>query len=949
MSQPVTNDALYHFPEFMQTVYDNIHDWLDSREDTAGFRTARTDIDAVDPRGIGKLFHEFFPTHYFKVACSLREFISLHELKSWVESSGKLCVIDVGCGSGVASCALIDAVVHVIEERGITRSVDVHLIGIDPTKAALEFYRAAIHRVSISDKLPRNLRITHEMVCEKMLEGSLEVQARLHRLIKVWGLPSIPRTLLFQVNVLRSMSKQMKYMSEVAEAYHQIFASTPIDWMHCLTIGTLGWENEVQYMKYFIEEYFKSHDVDSQALNSKVRFANPKSSLYRSRGRMTYTTRFHATYASIQSAAWLNDNAWLKTIDPDNIMLAWAQARRALLRDSLVDEAEIRLTDYNVPRFVRRLQRRLAVYAEDLFRPNEQIHYELPKNTESFRPKNLSRFEEEILSVAIIQVAGDEFLRDRNIYAFRLNDVSERKSEYLYQYFGFGYESWISEARTAANLYPDGVVIRTDLSSFYTRISQPKLTQTLRAEMRVESERVTWLLGRILCKPLDPKYHQKGYGLPQGGVGSGYYANIYVGTLDEFFVGDNLFNVSYHRYADDILIIVPENESAEIVLAEFDDRLAALELERNQDKTCIFKCTEFDDHIMSSLSPELSNLSLRFNTLLSELWLVACCYHVQLNIDDKTLYDFLRRYSQCLAAMGIVVPIPMLRRKLKKYLFADKQSPRVRLPDFGTGVSPNDWAASFETLNPEWMRKVESLRNRFERIALPILETLKDSSYAISREHSTRLRFCLYRLCRIGFRDEVLRLLHDLLKRAPHVLREPAYIVDSLGIQGHEYIIYDLHHHFSHVDSEDAYMRAMSLRAMRYFQSDLEDILVETVTNELESIDVRLMASETLLANQTRDLRDHNWADLNATIADKELYPQLKKNLILLMRQVRDVDSLTYEPKSTDDPVLHDAFEVEEGYSVFEVEEPPELEDFYDVDFPDDAYEYGEQVTVISY
>ena len=182
-----------------------------------------------------------------------------------------------------------------------------------------------------------------------------------------------------------------------------------------------------------------------------------------------------------------------------------------------------------------------------------------------------------------------------------------------------------------------------------------------------------------------------------------------------------------------------------------DKFLTELELERSQDKTCIFKCTEFDDHIKSGLSPELSTLSRRFNTVLQQLWLVACCYHVQLNINDEKLYDFLRHYSQSLAALGVVVPIPMLRRKLKKYLFTDEQSPHVRLPDFGTRVDPNDWATSFRELNPEWMRKVKSLQNEFEKIALPILESLKNRSDAISREDSTRLRFCINRLCRIGF------------------------------------------------------------------------------------------------------------------------------------------------------------------------------------------------------
>lgn len=940
------NDDLYKFPDFMQSTFADIHNWLDCREDIAGFRGVPRDLDARDARGIGKLFHELFPTHYFKVASALREFVGYDAISNWIKDTGKLCVLDVGCGSGAASCALIEAIVRVIEEHDISHLVHVHLIGVDPTKATLEIYRAAMHRVGNSDKIPHNLDISFDIVCEKILKGALVVQSRLHKLINDWDKPSIHRTLLLQVNVLRPLANQI---SEVAKAYRQIFTSTPMDWIHCLTIGTRGWENKVRNMEYYIKGHFSTHNVQSLRMHSKVHFLNPTCSMYRRRGRKTHTTGFHASYASIQSAAWQNDETWLKTIEPDNIMLAWARARMALLRDSLVDEAEIRLFDHNVPRFVGRLQRRLAVYAEDLFRPTEQIHYELPKNAESFRPKNLSRFEEEILSVALIQVAGDDFLRDRNIYAYRLNHVNGRKSEYLYQYFGFGYEEWICEARRAAESTLHGVVIRTDLSSYYTRISQTELAETLWADMRVESERVKWLLGKVFQRHLDPKYHRTGYGLPQGGVGSGYYANLYLRKIDEFFVGENPFNVSYHRYADDILIIVPENKSAEEVLAILDKLLSDLELERSQGKTCIFKCTEFDDHVKSGLSQELSTLSLRFNTVLKQLWLVACCYHVQLNINDEKLYDFLRHYGQSLAAMGVMVPIPMLRRRLKKYLFPDGQSPHVRLPDFDTRVDPNDWAASFRELNPEWISKLESLQNEFGKIALPILESLTSRSEAISREDSTRLRFCISRLCRIGFPDEVLSLLHDLLKRSPHVLREPVYVVASLGIHGHENITNDLYHHFSHVDRENAYMRAMLLRAMRHCQSALEDILVDTVTNEHESIDARLMASETLLANQIRDLAHRNWAKIVNTLATEQLYPQLEKNLILLLRQVRDVDALTYEPPPGGDPILRDAFEIEDGFSLFEQAEPPELEDFYDVDFPDDAYEYGEQVTVKSY
>ena len=939
-------DRPYQFPGFMQSTYQDIHTWLDNLEDAEGFRDRHLDLDTTELGGIGRLFHGIFPSHYFKVACALEKIITLDLLRSWIDDNGKLCVIDVGCGSGAASCAVIAAILNIIEKYELKQSVHVHFIGVDPVKAALEFYRAAITRISNSTALPQSLHVSFEIICDKVLEGAMDLQDRLQTLRADWDQPCIPRTLLLQVNVVRPLAKQI---SAVASAYHQIFTSTPMDWIHCLTIGTHGWENKVQNMETFIYQHFHSHDIDNaRRVNLKARCVNPVGSLHRKRQKH-FSTSFHITYSAIRTAEWRNDETWLKIIDQDNLTLAWARARQALLRDSLADEAEIRLYDHDVRRFIGRLQRRLATYAEDLFHPQKQIHYELPKSAVSFRPKNLSRFEEEILSVAMIQIAGDDFLKSRNIYAHRLNPATDRKSEYLYQYFSDGYESWIEEARKAAHLYPDGCVIQTDLTSYYTHISQTGLAHTLQREMRSESKRVKWFLQKIIFKTLDGRYHESGYGLAQGGVGSGYYANIYVQEVDEFLLGTNQSHASYHRYADDILIVVPKNVSVDEVLATLDKLLTGLDLERSQEKTIIFKCNEFDDHIKSGLSPDLSALNFRFNTVLKQLWLVACSYHEQSNIDEKNVYDFLGQYSQALAALGIVVTVPMLRRKLKKYLATKENRPHVRLPDFPGRVAPNSWSAIFAELNPVWMQKMNTLRTKLEQIALPILESMEDNSDQLSREDSTRLRFCISRLCRIGCGDEVLKLLYSLLKCAPHVLREPVYVVDSLGRQGHENIIRHLYHHFSQVDREHAYMRAIVLRAMRQCESTFEDDLVRTVVDNQETIGARLMASETLLANQSHELQDRNWGKIGTLPANEQLYPQLRKNLILLLRQLGDKDPSSFEPQAGDDPILQDAFEVKDGCSVFQQAEPPELEDFYDFDFPDDAYEYGEQVTVKSY
>ena len=935
----------YKFPDYLQAIYTSIHHWLDKREDAAGFRTAAVNLDSLDIRGVGTLFHRYFPTHYFKVRKSVKDDV----LATWIQDNGKICIIDVGCGSGAASSAFIEAIRDFIIDYNITHPVRVHLIGVDPVKAALEIYRAVLNRIK-RDKssLPAELKITYEILCGEILDEALELQKMLQKLRRDWEQPSIPQTILLQSNILRPLANQMR---DVSKAYHQIFTSTPMDRLLSLTTGTQDQKEAVQEMKSCIEQKFHKHFVDSSICDYKCDFVNPVSSFFRLEGHDDYCNMaFSAAFAAIQSVEWRNDETWLKIVDHENLFLAWAGARTVLLRESLVDEAEIKLFDHNVPKFISRLQRRLITYAEDIFHPQDHISYELPKNADSFRPRSLSRFEEEILSVAIIQVAGDEYAEKRNLYAFRLNQVNDSKSEFLYKFWGDGYKEYISDACRAAQSFPEGEVIQTDLSSYYTRIFQDKLIKKLASEIRVESKRVIWLLERILCKDLHPDYHDEGYGLAQGGVGSGYYANVYLADIDDYFLNENQWNAKYHRYADDMIIVVPKKEDVDDIVANLDKQLATLKLKRSIEKTNIIPCANFD---IPNFSPGLDELNLKFNTALKALWVVACHYCQQLKICPDTLYDFMEDYQQRLRALGIAIPIPMLRRRLIKYrnLSPAKHSLslRIRCPEFGEQNQAQDWADSFTKLNLQWIYQVDSLRNQFERIVIEILHSGKNNHDSMSREDNKRLRFSINRLCRIGMGEQVVQLIAELLQYAPEKLREPAFVIESLSIQGNDRIIRDLYTYYTQAAKEKIYMRAILLRAMRHFLSIPVDLLINVIVDQHEDAAVRLMASETVLAKKIVSLDDQHWAKIINTLSNKSLIPRLKKNLILLMRQISDCDYQTFEPLPGDDQILFDAFEIEEGMSIFEQLEPPELMNYSDSDYPDDAYEYGELMTVISY
>ena len=141
----------------------------------------------------------------------------------------------------------------------------------------------------------------------------------------------------------------------------------------------------------------------------------------------------------------------------------------------------------------------------------------------------------------------------------------------------------------------------------------------------------------------------------------------------------------------------------------------------------------------------------------------------------------------------------------------------------------------------------------------------------------------------------------------------------------------------------------MLLRAMRYFEDTPKDLLFSVVVDSQESIEARLIASESLLAANINDIGYEQWANLNNVLSNESLIPRLRKISFCFLRRVRDRDPQTFAPQQGDDPILFDAFKIEEGLNIFEQAEPPILMDYYDLTDPDDAYDYGELMTTISH
>lgn len=943
---------MVEFPPYLQEVYSQVHAWLDTQADVAGYRTEKVNLDSDTLLGVATQFHKLFAAHYFKALVALREVVTHDTVASWIQDNNKICVIDVGCGGGAGSTAFIETVRQILESKHSHRNIHIHIIGIDPIKAALEVNRAVLTRIINHHTIPQYLRITHGCFCSTILDSAPEINTRLKKQRSDWDQPSLPHTLLLQVNVVRPLAPQAP---DIANAYHQIFASTPMDRIHMLTVVDKAQSRQPAFQKIqkTLEERFQDHTVISQVnpeMESKI--VNPVGSFARptsNTGNETYLMRFRSAYTEIQSAEWQRDQDWLKIIDSDNLRRAWARTRAALLRESLIDEADIRLFDYDVTSALSRLQRKLIVYAEDLVHEHDHLNYTVPKNQTSFRPKSLSRLEEEILSVAIIQVVGINHPQD-NLYAFRLNMAE--KSEFLYEFWGNAFDRYVADANQAARETPDAMIIRTDISSYYTHIRQEYLIQRLQEKTNADSARIAWLLSKVLKKQLHPNYHSQGHGLAQGGVGSGYYANVYLRDVDSHFMQQPFNQVCFFRYVDDMVLVVAYQDQVEPVLAELDNQLQTLNLARNAEKTEIVPAQDF--MLESGLSDDLRALNHHCNRHLKGLWVVACHYYEQGSITSETFYEFLALYQKRVQALGLAMPLPTLRRKILKYLNMPFQGRMldnpIELPEFG-GKKDEDakiWARNFSYQNPEWIEGLENLRKLLSTIIHDLVMSVNRNYERITRSDNRRLRFALSRLCQIGFPKDLLEVVVDLLKHEPNQLREPAFVLDSMAIQGHSEAILEIYKHYVDNRISDTYMKALLLRAMRFHIELPVALLIDASLQPNASLEERLMATESLLASRLMLVSDQHWAGI-VNILATDMPPRLKKNFILLLRQIKDRDPQSYQPHRGDDAILYDAFNVDDGYSIFSQIEPDELRDYFDQDFPDDAYEYGEMLTTISY
>lgn len=193
---------------------------------------------------------------------------------------------------------------------------------------------------------------------------------------------------------------------------------------------------------------------------------------------------------------------------------------------------------------------------------------------------------------------GIPTLKDR-IAQCVVKDYMEKQLDIQFSEASYGYRPMrgskeaVEQVRQNCFLYD--WVIDLDIAKFFDEIDHELLMKAV--EWMIEDKWVKMYVRRWLEMKIQTtegkEKDRKGKGTPQGGVISPLLANVFLHIALDKWLEKNYSEVSFVRYADDMVIHCRSREEAEAILKEIEKRLEEVKLRLNLDKTRIVYCKDY--------------------------------------------------------------------------------------------------------------------------------------------------------------------------------------------------------------------------------------------------------------------------------------------------------------------------------------------------------------------
>jgi len=194
---------------------------------------------------------------------------------------------------------------------------------------------------------------------------------------------------------------------------------------------------------------------------------------------------------------------------------------------------------------------------------------------------------------------GIPTLKDR-IAQCVVKDYMEKQLDAQFSDASYGYRpmrgSQEAVEQVRQNCFTHNWVIDVDIAKFFDEIDHELLMKAV--EWMIEDKWVRMYVRRWLemkIQRIDGKEQDReGKGTPQGGVISPLLANVFLHVAVDKWLEKNYREVSFVRYADDMVIHCQSREEAEGILQAIEERMQEVKLRLNRDKTTIVYCKDYN-------------------------------------------------------------------------------------------------------------------------------------------------------------------------------------------------------------------------------------------------------------------------------------------------------------------------------------------------------------------
>ena len=547
---------------------------------------------------------------------------------------------------------------------------------IDPCRFALEVYSRLLEElqpVLVEQYIHVNL---HRIVDEFPQESCLE------RIVSEWAQDNPINLLVLASNVIRPLQNNWVKLKAlfsiggkqldielgdvVAKAYEYILERLPFQRIIQIDIVTrMKTKDEWLFdiLKKFVSSFLKifqqksTYEWRSDQENQSINFLNSPNTFHADQGHTDPVTSEYSHSITIGAKATNSDkDCWSEIKREENLKLAHARTRNYIFYNDFVDEIELKLADYFWSDFVDRLALLSECGDLSVLGVRNNIYYAFPKNKEEDRPRYYLHIEEQLIGAAISQAKGSCFKphNDEYVLGDRLN---KKPTEFFYERWNRHFGQYRRAIRSVAQ--GQLTIAKVDVRSFYTKIRQNTLYQSLRTSFGVKNSSITAsLLRELIIRNLKNPPHDPNTGIPQSGITAGLWASKYLKPVDQDVIPE-LTGGKYFRYADDITII----DAA----GKIDRHIGILNraLDKQGLKLNPKKEKRYDVDHYNQLNKEdhrFRNLSKSLRTVLDSLYYLPTDYLQAWKTDRD---GFLAIYSNSLRGLNIYLQPFWLNRQLK--------------------------------------------------------------------------------------------------------------------------------------------------------------------------------------------------------------------------------------------------------------------------------------------